>query len=151
MKTTQLKFINFFLTFFTLIGAVSCVNLQNVREKRMDQGMHMKLFVVGHRGASGHTPEHTLHSYGLAVDMGADIFESDLVSTKDGVLIARHENEISETTNVAELFPDRKTTKVVDGKKMVGFFAEDFTLAEIKTLRAKERLPFRNQAENGFY
>lgn len=104
--------------------------------------------VIGHRGASGYRPEHTLESYRLAIEQGADFIEPDLVSTKDGVLIARHENEISGTTDVATKFPDRKKTKTVDGTKVEGWFTEDFTLAEIKTLRAKERLPFRNQEFN---
>lgn len=107
--------------------------------------------IIAHRGASGYRPEHTLAGYELAIHLGADFIEPDLVSTKDGVLIARHENEISKTTDVAEHpeFSDRKTTKSIDGKLVTGWFAEDFTLAEIKTLRAKERLPFRNQSFNG--
>jgi glycerophosphoryl diester phosphodiesterase len=105
--------------------------------------------VIGHRGASGYRPEHTIESYTLAIEQGADVIEPDLVSTKDGVLIARHENEISGTTDVAERFPDRKATKMIDGKEVVGWFTEDFTLAEIKTLRAKERLEFRDQSNNG--
>jgi glycerophosphoryl diester phosphodiesterase len=105
--------------------------------------------IIGHRGASGHRPEHTLASYRLAAEMGADFVEPDLVSTKDGVLIARHENEISGTTDVAQRFPDRKTTKTVDGQAMTGWFTEDFTLAEIKTLRAKERLAFRSHEFDG--
>jgi glycerophosphoryl diester phosphodiesterase len=102
-----------------------------------------KATVIGHRGASGYAPEHTLTSYFIAVQQGADYIEPDLVSTKDGVLIARHENEISGTTNVAEHaeFAARKTTKTIDGKPVAGWFTEDFTLAEIKTLRARERLP----------
>ncbi len=115
------------------------------------RGMHMKPLIIGHRGASGHTPEHTLHAYRLAVAMGADVFEPDLVITKDGILIARHENEISETTDVADVFPDRRTVKVIDGKRVEGFFTEDFTIAEIRTLKARERLAFRNQGENGLY
>ena len=111
------------------------------------------LIVIGHRGASGYRPEHTLASYDLAINLGADFIEPDLVSTKDGVLIARHENEISETTDVANHpeFADRRTTKVIDGVSVTGWFTEDFTLAEIKTLRAKERLPFRDQCFNGLY
>ena len=105
--------------------------------------------VIGHRGASGYRPEHTIESYTLAIEQGADVIEPDLVSTKDGVLIARHENEISGTTDVAEKFPDRKATKMIDGKEVVGWFTEDLTLAEIKTLRAKERLEFRDQSNNG--
>lgn len=99
--------------------------------------------VFGHRGASGYRPEHTLAAYRLAIKMGADYVEPDLVSTKDGVLVARHENEISGTTDVAthEEFADRRTTKVIDGIPTTGWFTEDFTLAELKTLRAEERLP----------
>ena len=99
--------------------------------------------VVGHRGASGYRPEHTLAAYELAAAQGADVIEPDLVSTKDGVLVVRHENLIDGTTDVAQRpeFADRKTTKVVDGVALTGWFTEDFTLAELKTLRAKERLP----------
>src|ERR1700742_4202577 len=91
--------------------------------------------VIGHRGASGYRPEHTLASYQLAIDLGADFIEPDLVSTKDGHLIARHENDISGTTNVAQHpeFASRKTTKVIDGNPITGWFTENFTLAEIKT------------------
>lgn len=99
--------------------------------------------VIGHRGASGYRPEHTLASYQLAVDLGADFIEPDLVSTKDGVLVARHENEISATTDVEDHpeFADRHTTKTIDGEELSGWFTEDFTLAELKTLRATERIP----------
>lgn len=99
--------------------------------------------VIGHRGASAHRPEHTLLSYEAAIALGADYIEPDLVSTKDHVLVARHENEISGTTDVAAHpeFADRKTTKTVDGLAITGWFTEDFTLAELKTLRAKERIP----------
>src|SRR5215471_7034229 len=107
--------------------------------------------VIGHRGAAGHRPEHTLGSYNLAIDYGVDFIEPDLVATKDGVLIARHENYISGTTDVAQKFPSRRTRKTIDGKPIEGYFTEDFTLAEIKTLRAKERLDFRNQGWNGIY
>jgi glycerophosphoryl diester phosphodiesterase len=107
--------------------------------------------VIGHRGASGHRPEHTLASYELAIAMGADFIEPDLVSTRDGVLIARHENEISGTTDVAGRpeFAARRRTQRIDGVEVSGWFTEDFTLAEIKTLRARERLPARNQEFNG--
>ncbi len=99
--------------------------------------------VIAHRGASGERPEHTLAAYSHAIDQGADYIEPDLVSTRDGVLVARHENEISETTDVAAhpQFADRKRTKVIDGQSLTGWFTEDFTLAELKTLRARERLP----------
>lgn len=99
--------------------------------------------VVGHRGASGYRPEHTLAAYETAINQCADYIEPDVVSTKDGVLVARHENEISGTTNVATRpeFADRRTTKTIDGTSITGWFTEDFTLAELRTLRAKERLP----------
>ena len=109
------------------------------------------ILIIAHRGASGHRPEHTLESYTLAIAMGADYIEPDVVSTKDGVLISRHENEIGGTTDVAEKFPARKTTKTIDGQSLTGWFSEDFTLAEIKTLRAKERLPFRSHERDGLY
>jgi len=105
--------------------------------------------IIAHRGASGHRPEHTLEAYRLAVEMGADFIEPDLVATKDGVLIARHENEIGGTTDVAARFPDRKRTRSVDGQSLTGWFTEDFTLSEIKTLRARERLAFRSHAYDG--
>ena len=99
--------------------------------------------VIAHRGASGERPEHTLAAYDLAIEQGADFVEPDLVPTKDGVLVARHENNIADTTDVADRpeFADRRTTKTIDGSKQTGWFTEDFTLAELKTLRAKERLP----------
>jgi len=109
----------------------------------------LRPLIIAHRGASGHRPEHTLEAYRLAVEMGADFIEPDLVSTKDGVLIARHENEIGGTTDVGDRFPDRKRTRTVDGQSMTGWFTEDFTLAEIKTLRARERLAFRSHAYDG--
>lgn len=99
--------------------------------------------VIAHRGSSGDRVEHTLEAYRTGINYGVDFIEPDLVLTKDGVLVARHENEISGTTDVAEKpeFADRKTTKVIDGQDYTGWFTEDFTLAELKTLRAKERLP----------
>jgi glycerophosphoryl diester phosphodiesterase len=111
-----------------------------------------KPIIIGHRGASGYRPEHTLAAYALAIDMSADFIEPDLVSTKDGVLVARHENYIGgdsdalvgeDSTDVASRpeFADRKTTKLIDGVSLTGWFTEDFTLAELKTLRARERLP----------
>jgi glycerophosphoryl diester phosphodiesterase len=102
-----------------------------------------KQLVIGHRGASALRPEHTLASYRKAIEDGADIIEPDVVSTKDGFLVARHENEISGTTNVADVaeFANRKTTKTIDGVPLTGWFTEDFTLAELKTLRARERIP----------
>lgn len=109
--------------------------------------------VIGHRGASGELPEHTLAAYKLAIDRGADFIEPDLVATKDGVLIARHEPNLINTTDVADRpeFANRKTTKIVDGITEEGFFASDFTLAEIKTLRAIMPQSFRTQAFNGIF
>lgn len=119
--------------------------------------------VIGHRGASGYRPEHTLAAYDLAITQGADYIEPDLVSTSDGVLIARHEpmlaifnpatNTVGEaTTNVAELpqFASRRTTRVLDGVSINGWWAQDFTLAEIKTLRARERIPGTRPANTAF-
>lgn len=102
-----------------------------------------KALLIGHRGASGYVPEHTLISYFIAIQQGADYAEPDLVMTKDGVLVARHENEIGGTTDVASRkeFARRKTVKTVDGTAVEGWFTEDFTLAELKTLRARERIP----------
>lgn len=98
---------------------------------------------IAHRGASGERPEHTLMAYKLAIAEGADFIEPDLVPTKDGHLVVRHEPEIGGTTDVARRpeFAGRKATKVIDGEKVTGWFTEDFTLAELKTLRARERLP----------
>ncbi len=99
--------------------------------------------VIAHRGASGERPEHTLESYRLAIAQGADYIEPDLVMTADGVLVARHENEIGGTTDVARHpeFADRRRTQTIDGETLSGWFTEDFTLGELKTLRARERLP----------
>src|SRR5665213_1531912 len=99
--------------------------------------------VIGHRGACGYVPEHTLTSYCVAMQDGVDYVEPDLVMTRDGVLVARHENEIGGTTDVADHpeFAGRRTTKSIDGVSLTGWFTEDFTLAELKTLRARERIP----------
>jgi glycerophosphoryl diester phosphodiesterase len=109
--------------------------------------------VIGHRGASGYLPEHTLEAYALAIELGADYIEPDLVATKDGHLIARHEPNITSTTNVASLpqFAHRKRSMVVDGVTEQGWFASDFTLAEIKQLRAIQSAGERDQAFNGRY
>ena len=112
--------------------------------------------VFGHRGAAGYRPEHTLASYELAIRLGADVIEPDLVTTKDGVLVARHEPEISTTTDVATHpeFAGRRTTKLLDGVPTTGWFTEDLTLAELRTLRAKERIPQirqRNTLYDGRY
>jgi glycerophosphoryl diester phosphodiesterase len=110
-----------------------------------------RALVLGHRGACAHRPEHTLGSYAKAIADGADFIEPDLVPTRDGVLVARHENNIAETTDIAAHpeFASRKTTKVIDGATVTGWFTEDFTFAELKTLRAKERLgAFRPESQS---
>jgi glycerophosphoryl diester phosphodiesterase len=111
----------------------------------------MPPLVIAHRGASGYRPEHTLEAYELATEMGADFIEPDLVITKDGVLIARHESELAKTTDVADHpdFADRRTTKRIDGIEVTGWFTEDFLLQEIKTLRTRERHPFRDHSHDG--
>ena len=99
--------------------------------------------VIGHRGAPGYRPEHSRSSYDLALAMGVDAVEPDIVVSKDGVLVVRHENEISGTTDVADRpeFADRRTTKTIDGAELTGWFTEDFTWHELSTLRCRERLP----------
>ncbi|MGE4426942.1 MAG: glycerophosphodiester phosphodiesterase family protein, partial [Solirubrobacteraceae bacterium] len=106
-------------------------------------GSRAERAVYAHRGASGYRPEHTIAAYELAIEQGADVIEPDLVATRDGVLVDRHENEISGTTDVAARleFAGRRTTRTIDGSQVTGWFTEDFTLAELRTLRAKERLP----------
>jgi glycerophosphoryl diester phosphodiesterase len=108
--------------------------------------------VIGHRGASGYVPEHTLAAYHLALQQGADYIEPDLVATRDGVLVARHENEISATTDVATRpeFAARRTRRRIDGMELEGWFTEDFTLAELKGLRARERIPALRPANTRF-
>jgi glycerophosphoryl diester phosphodiesterase len=125
-------------------------------QPRTDRGRRPRSLVVGHRGASGYRPEHTLASYELAARMGADFIEPDLVSTKDGILVARHENDITGTTDVSTRpeFAALQRTKVIDGTTITGWFTEDFTLAQLKTLRAVERLPAvrqRNTIYNGLF
>ena len=114
------------------------------------------MLIIAHRGASADRPEHTLAAYELAIDQGADFIEPDLVVTKDLKLISRHENELSGTTDVAnrEEFEDRRRDKMIDGQRVAGWFAEDFTLEEIRTLRAKERIARirpANARYNGLY
>ena len=118
-------------------------------------GAH-RVLIIGHRGSAGYRPEHTLAAYELGARMGADYIEPDLVTTKDHVLVARHEPNITDTTDVASHpeFAGRKTTKTIDGVTQTGWFTDDFTLAELKTLRAKERLPDvrqRNTLYDGRY
>lgn len=129
------------LSFISLVGCNDDNNDQNNNTQSSYQ--LPKILVIGHRGASALRPEHTLESYQKAIDDGADFIEPDLVSTKDGFLVARHENEISGTTNVATLtqFADRKKTKVIDGVTLEGWFTEDFSLKELQQLKARERIP----------
>jgi glycerophosphoryl diester phosphodiesterase len=127
-----------------LVLALAQVAGATARPERVDRPHGRRLpLVIGHRGASGYRPEHTLAAYRLAIAMGADYIEPDLVSTRDHVLVARHENEIGGTTDVAAHpeFAARRTTKTIDGVQVTGWFTEDFTLAELRTLRARERLP----------
>jgi len=116
----------------------------------------VKPLIIAHRGASGHRPEHTLAAYELAIAFGADFIEPDLVPTKDGFLVARHENEISRSTDVGNRpeFADRRATKIIDGTSLTGWFTEDFTLAELRTLKVRERIPElrpRNSAFDGLF
>jgi glycerophosphoryl diester phosphodiesterase len=145
-------------TALLLAGALLALALSQVAGATAEQGQVDRSdrerlpLVIGHRGASGYRPEHTLASYRLAIDMGADYIEPDLVSTRDHVLVARHENNIAETTDVADHpeFADRETTKTIDGVAVTGWFTEDFTLAELRTLRARERLPDLRPANTAF-
>ncbi|MER7663334.1 MULTISPECIES: glycerophosphodiester phosphodiesterase [unclassified Streptomyces] len=137
------------------LGVGATTTPSGATERRGGHGGYKDLpypTVIAHRGASGYRPEHTLGSYQLALDMGAHVIEQDLVPTKDGHLVCRHENDITGTTDVANHpeFATRKTTKSVDGVSLTGWFTEDFTLAELKTLRAKERIPAVRQ-ENTLY
>ena len=135
------------LAVLIMVGTMAALASAKERDKSNKGGQGKPTaqspLVIGHRGASGYRPEHTLASYTLAARMGADYIEPDLVSTKDGVLVARHENEISGTTDVAARpeFASRKATKIIDGQPVTGWFTEDLTYDELSTLRAKERLP----------
>lgn len=142
-----------FLALMTLVGLTTAEMgaVQAERGERPSQG-HDKPIVIAHRGASGYVPEHTLAAYATAMLQGADFVEPDLVMTKDGHLIARHDNVLDLTTDVATRpeFAGRKTTKTVDGVTVTGWFSEDFTLKEIKTLRAIERIPSTRPANARF-
>jgi glycerophosphoryl diester phosphodiesterase len=132
-----------------LVGAVALAGCATMGETN---SASRGPIVIGHRGCSGERPEHTLASYRRAIEQGADYIEPDLVMTRDGVLVCRHENEIGGTTNVADHaeFAERRKTKTVDGVSAMGWWVEDFTLAELKTLRAKERLPQLRPANAAF-
>src|SRR5512132_1476366 len=131
---------------------VGAAAVSHATEKWMSRRESRQPIVIAHRGASGYVPEHTLAAYALAIEMGADYIEPDLVMTKDGVLVARHENEISGTTDVADHpeFALRKAKKTIDGVQVEGWFTEDFTFLELQTLRAKERLPLIRAANRRF-
>ncbi|MCH7336146.1 glycerophosphodiester phosphodiesterase [Acinetobacter sp. NIPH 2699] len=136
-----------------LVSLVGCNSDDNDSSKSTQPEYQLpQILVVGHRGASALRPEHTLEAYQKAIDDGADFIEPDVVSTKDGILVARHENEISGTTNVASLpeFADRKTTKVIDGQSIEGWFTEDFTLKELQQLKARERIPEDRPANQNY-
>jgi glycerophosphoryl diester phosphodiesterase len=144
MRTITRRPTALLMTAALLLLALTQVAGAAAQAERVDKGGGRRLpLVIGHRGASGYRPEHTLASYRLAIAMGADYIEPDLVSTKDGVLVARHENEIGGTTDIAAHpeFAARRTTKTIDGVQVTGWFTEDLTLAELRTLRARERLP----------
>ena len=137
-------------------AGASAASVSAVSAETSVRGDHGTPLVIAHRGASAYRPEHTLAAYKLAIDMGADYIEPDLVPTRDGVLVARHENDITGTTDVAQRpeFLDRRTTKVIDGVSQTGWFTEDFALAELETLRATERIPGlrnTNAAFDGLY
>ena len=144
------------LTLLLIAGAIAGPTFGHSDKPGSHDPAAHKVIIIGHRGAAGYRPEHTLASYELAARMGADYIEPDLVSTKDHVLVARHEPNITDTTDVADHpeFAGRKTTKTIDGATQTGWFTDDFTLAELKTLRAKERLPLvrqRNTIYDGHY
>src|SRR5262245_47683100 len=119
---------------FGLVTLLTGLAATSGQARTADDDRRGEPIVIGHRGASGYRPEHTLASYELAISVGADYIEPDLVSTKDHILVARHENEIGGTTDVADHpeFAARKTTKTIDGVTITGWFTEDFTLAELK-------------------
>jgi len=131
--------------------ALACAVALTAPASAHDRSRFDSPLVIGHRGASGYLPEHTLESYALAIELGADFIEPDVVATKDGHLITRHEPNITNTTDVASRpeFASRRRTAVVDGATEEGFFASDFTLAEIRTLRAKQPFAERPQQFNG--
>jgi glycerophosphoryl diester phosphodiesterase len=134
-----------------LVACSSTMTASNSNNSRYPTLTGARPLVIGHRGACGYLPEHTLASYKKAIEMGADFVEPDLVVTKDGVLVARHEPNITATTDVETRpeFVSRKTTRKVDGIDETGWFVTDFTLAELKTLRAKQTMSDRDQSFNG--
>lgn len=141
-------------TFAATTFALAAASMPVLADGNRGSGAFPSPLVIGHRGGgSGYLPEHTLEAYALGIELGADFIEPDLVATKDGHLIARHEPNLIATTNVASLpqFAGRRRTAVVDGIPTDGFWASDFTLAEIKTLRAVQPVAARNQSFNGMF
>ncbi len=126
-------------------------NGDSTRVPKPLRGRFYRPLVVGHRGAPAYVPEETERSYRLALELGADYIEPDLEMSKDGILIVRHENNLSDTTNADQVYPNLITEKVVDGVKEKGVFSEDLTLAQIKKLKAKERLSYRSHKDDGKY
>jgi glycerophosphoryl diester phosphodiesterase len=145
------------LLFLSLILVVSCKSYNNIKSTSLTQKQltlnGKKTIVIGHRGTPGYLPEHTIEGYTNAIIMGADFIEPDLVMTKDGFLVVRHEPMLSGTTNVSEMpkFTSKKTTKNVDGKQITDWFVSDFTLAEIKQLRAKQAFAKRPKQFDNLY
>jgi len=148
MKTTLLS-----ATMLAWLAGAPAVSQHAVAQPAAPTLSGQKALIVAHRGASGYLPEHTIEGYKLAIEMGADFIEPDLVATKDGVLIVRHEPMLSGTTDVSEKpeFVSRKRVRKIDGVDTDDWFAGDFTLAEIKSLRAKQAFPDRDQSHNGKY
>jgi glycerophosphoryl diester phosphodiesterase len=136
----------------TALALIVCVPVAHAENATMHNESTRTPIVIAHRGASGYVPEHTLAGYSIAIQQGVDYVEPDLVMTKDHVLVARHENDISGTTDVSSHaeFAGRRTTKTIDGTSITGWFTEDFTLAELKTLRARERIPQLRSANARF-
>ena len=138
------------MQFFRYVLAAVVLTTLPTAAARVDAPTRAPLpIIIGHRGASGDRPEETLEAYRLASSLGADYIEPDLVSTKDGILVARHENEIGGTTDVAQKFPDRKRLGHIDADTVTGWWTEDFTLVELKTLRARERIASRGHSYDG--
>lgn len=147
-----MRFLNKLPMTLALVAACAGCAMPAMAEPHGRRGGEAKPLVIGHRGgANGYLPEHTLEAYALGIELGADYVEPDLVATKDGHLIARHEPNLIATTNVASLpqFANRKRRAVVDGIEEEGYFASDFTLAEIKQLRAVQSFADRDQGFNG--
>jgi glycerophosphoryl diester phosphodiesterase len=142
-------FVVFLFTFFTCVVAVTSCARASPGSGAATRGEQETPIIIGHRGASGYRPEHTLAAYELAIRQGADFIEPDVVITKDGVLVARHEHRLDETTDVAERFPSLRTVKRIANDTATGWFVEDLTLAQLRTLRARERLPSRSHAYDG--